>query len=55
MTTVSSQVYYEASHLETEQVLFDGWVLAALVQSTSSVIYNVGGGFAVSNCVAGAW
>ena len=30
MTTVSSQVYYEASHLETEQVLFDGWVLAAL-------------------------
>ena len=30
MTTVSSQVYYESSHLETEQVLFDGWVVAAL-------------------------
>ena len=30
MTTVSSQVYYESSHLETERVLFDGWILAAL-------------------------
>ena len=30
MTTVSSQVYYEASHLQKEKVLFDGWVVAAL-------------------------
>ena len=35
MTTVSSQVYYDASHLQAEQVLFDGWVVAALSSQLS--------------------
>ena len=35
MTTVSSQVYYDSSHLQAEQVLFDGWLVAALSSQLS--------------------